>query len=479
MVFTVTLDATQAVLLGAVPAVLVAAWHSDAAADLRPHAAKIGAGVAVVGGAVYFLLSGQKSAARRRSMVQSQLAEARAGADEAREKAENLERELATLRQASGEKPVRIFMEGAFDLMHYGHMNAFRLGQSLGTHLIVGVNSAHETTNGRGITECKGFPPVLTDDERLTAVAGCRFVHDVVPDVPYIMSEKFLTYVIEKYDIDYIVHGDDPCIVDGKDVYQAVKDKGMFKSIPRTEGVSTTDIVGRMLLAGSKDHHVAASPAPGDRPASPSTVAATSSYVPKGGFSSKFMTTSTILRAFSDGMKSPPAGAKIVYVDGAWDMFHAGHIEMLAKAKEHGTYLVVGIFSDAKINKRNGSNYPIMNLNERMLSVMGCKHVDDVLIDAPWVVDEDMIASLKIDVVAHGTVNDTDDGHVDQYRYPREKGICVEVSSPRDLTVNTIVTRIDANRERYEKKFEKKRKEETAYYDARYKRDGAVGAASN
>ena len=50
---------------------------------------------------------------------------------------------------------------------------------------------------------------------------------------------------------------------------------------------------------------------------------------------------------------------------------------------------------------------------------------------------------------------------------------CVEVKSPRNLTVNTIVTRIDANRERYEKKFEKKRKEETAYYDARYAREGS------
>ena len=34
---------------------------------------------------------------------------------------------------------VRIFMEGAFDLMHYGHMNAFRLGAALGTKLVVGV----------------------------------------------------------------------------------------------------------------------------------------------------------------------------------------------------------------------------------------------------------------------------------------------------------------------------------------------------
>ena len=54
--------------------------------------------------------------------------------------------------------------------------------------------------------------------------------------------------IIQKYDIDYVVHGDDPCFVNGVDVYGRVKKIKKFKSIPRTEGVSTTDIVGRMLL---------------------------------------------------------------------------------------------------------------------------------------------------------------------------------------------------------------------------------------
>ena len=53
--------------------------------------------------------------------------------------------------------------------------------------------------------------------------------------------------LLENKGIDYIVHGDDPCIVDGKDVYQAAKDLGRYKTIPRTEGVSTTDLVGRLL----------------------------------------------------------------------------------------------------------------------------------------------------------------------------------------------------------------------------------------
>jgi bifunctional ADP-heptose synthase (sugar kinase/adenylyltransferase) len=31
-------------------------------------------------------------------------------------------------------------MDGAFDMMHFGHMNAFRQGRQLGTYLVVGVN---------------------------------------------------------------------------------------------------------------------------------------------------------------------------------------------------------------------------------------------------------------------------------------------------------------------------------------------------
>ena len=31
--------------------------------------------------------------------------------------------------EAANEKPIKVFMDGAFDMMHYGHMNAFRLGR--------------------------------------------------------------------------------------------------------------------------------------------------------------------------------------------------------------------------------------------------------------------------------------------------------------------------------------------------------------
>lgn len=41
-------------------------------------------------------------------------------------------------------------MDGAFDMMHYGHMNAFRLARSLGAYPIVVVDT------DESITQCKG-----------------------------------------------------------------------------------------------------------------------------------------------------------------------------------------------------------------------------------------------------------------------------------------------------------------------------------
>lgn len=215
---------------------------------------------------------------------------------------------------------VRIWMDGAFDLMHYGHMNAFRQGRALGTTLIVGVNS-DET-----ITQCKG-KPVFNDAERLDTVKACKWVDEVVEGVPYIMSEEYIAYVIEKYKIDYVVHGDDPCIVDGKDVYESAKKLGKYLSVPRTEGVSTTDIVGRMLLMSNahldlegRNHE--SPPAEQDTAEASETTTgidqpakkdASSSVVPDSfgasvsalGFNRKsnFLTTSTIMKLFSAGIQ--------------------------------------------------------------------------------------------------------------------------------------------------------------------------------
>lgn len=277
---------------------------------------------------VYYLIWGKRHVTKRRRLAQElHLAEA---------KLKYLQEKLTLVQivQKEEKEETRIFMDGAFDLLHYGHMNAFRLGRSLGTHLVVGVNS------DESISACKGVP-LMNDQERLTMVQACKFVDEVVPGCPYIMNREYLDYVIDKYNIDYVIHGDDPCIVDGKDVYAAAKKAGKFRSIPRTEGVSTTDIVGRMLLM-TKEHHYH------DRnkeqhydngqgsnwESEEESEDHEYSELQLLGRQSKFLTTSRMLRLFSAGTKSPTEDMRVIYIDGAWDMFHCGHVAILKAAKE-------------------------------------------------------------------------------------------------------------------------------------------------
>ena len=191
--------------------------------------------------------------------------------------------------------------------------------------------------------------------------------------------------------------------------------------------------------------------------------------------SSTFYTTSSLLQQFSLNARPRNEGESVVYIDGAWDLFHAGHAKILEKAREFGDYVIVGVHSDALVNKKRGGNFPIMNLNERVLSVLGCKHVDDVLIAPPWQVTSEMIHSLNIKAVVKGSKKNVkqSSGNVEdktRYAVPRDQGIFHIIDSPSDLSVDDILNRINLNRERYMAKFKKKKAKEDEYYDERYGR---------
>mmetsp|Transcript_3787 Transcript_3787/g.8339 ORF Transcript_3787/g.8339 Transcript_3787/m.8339 type:complete len:552 (-) Transcript_3787:75-1730(-) len=445
----------------------------------------------------YYVLFGKRHR-RKRKVLMEELREAQKQVHFLEDQLLTAKREdiLASTptRSSRSKREIRIFMDGAFDIMHYGHMNAFRLGRSLGTYLIVGVNS------DESITQCKG-PPLMNDKERLTMVQGCKFVDEVVPNCPYIMTSEYLEHIFNTYGVDYVVHGDDPCIVDGKDVYESAKRRGRYRSIPRTEGVSTTDIVGRMLLM-TKDHHLRGGRTRANSVGSVLSLSGmgnsntsitmnesfdedsdddsdneihnvdsndeTVGFGSPLGRQSKFLTTSMMLRLFSAGVKPPEEGMKVVYVDGAWDMFHCGHVEFLKAAKERGDYLIVGIHGDALVNRRRGGNLPLMNLHERVLSVLGCKYPDDVLIDAPAEITPDMIASLKITEVVHGTESDDSSSLADRYHYPKDMGILVSIKSPSDFTLSHIVSRIQKKQTELQSKIDRKKKAEREWFDNKY-----------
>ncbi|KAJ1558750.1 hypothetical protein HK405_013061, partial [Cladochytrium tenue] len=119
---------------------------------------------------------------------------------------------------------------------------------------------------------------------------------------------------------------------------------------------------------------------------------------------SRFLPTSRRIVQFSSGRREPAASERVVYVDGAFDLFHVGHIEFLRRARELGDYLLVGVHDDAAVNAVRGSNFPIMSLHERVLSVLACKFVDEVIMGAPYSVTKEVLEAVgHVNVVCHGS----------------------------------------------------------------------------
>ncbi len=139
---------------------------------------------------------------------------------------------------------------------------------------------------------------------------------------------------------------------------------------------------------------------------------------------------------------------------------------------------MVGIHGDAIVNKTRGMNLPLLNLHERVLSVLGCRFVDDVLIDAPYEITPEMIASLRIAEVIHGTCDEDEESCCEQerYRHAREAGILSIVQSPSDFRLERIFKRIHKNQETFQARFERKMTAEKQQYLEKYgiQRNGAI-----
>ncbi len=414
-------------------------------------------------------------------------------------------------------RPIRVYMDGCFDMMHYGHANALRQAASLGDELIVGLIPDRE------ILRCKG-PPLLDEVERLELVESVKWVDEVLTGVPYDLTPEFLEELFTKHRIDYVIHGDDPCILpDGTDAYAYAKKSGRFRLIKRTEGVSTTDIVGRMLMCSrnnsrfvkpetrdltkafsmgteamdsfSSDDESDDVTSPAETPGKPGcgvgraetneTSADTSgnATAPAEGLTprkaagvgvesrpvtvSRFMPTSRRIVQFSSGKVAPP-GSRIVYIDGAFDLFHVGHVEILKAARQEGDFLLVGVHTDEDVTKRRGAHLPIMELHERALSVLACRYTDEVIIGAPSVITEDLLTTFNISMVVRGTRHEITDraaaSEDERYRVPLERNVLKYLNSPSSMTSAQLIQRIVKNREQFENRQEKKKASEKEYY---------------
>lgn len=70
----------------------------------------------------------------------------------------------------------------------------------------------------------------------------------------------------------------------------------------------------------------------------------------------------------------------IVSTNGCFDLLHPGHIETFRLAKEMGDILVVGINTDASVQRLKGSSRPIKSQGARAIIVDAIKYVDYVFL---------------------------------------------------------------------------------------------------
>lgn len=348
---------------------------------------------------------------------------------------------MSLMNNSNDSKDIRVWCDGCYDVLHFGHANSLRQAKALGTYLIVGVHNDEEILKHKG-------PPVFTEEERYQMVRAIKWVDEVVEGSPYVTNLETL----DKFNCDFSVHGNDITMTaDGVDTYHLVKAANRYREVERTPGISTTDIVGRMLLM-TRNHHVRNSEIHSDF----STVfGQDSSTKYPDTVCSRFLPTSQKIVQFSDG-KSPKVGDRIVYVAGSFDVFHIGHLKFLEKAKELGDFLIVGLFTDTVVNWYKNCNYPIMNLHERVLSVLACKYVNEVVIGAPYVVTDELMKQMNIHVVCHGQTPIRYQYNEDPYAIPKKLNKFVQIDSGNDMTTAKIVDRIINNRLKYVERNQRK-----------------------
>ncbi|KAI8331345.1 hypothetical protein BC941DRAFT_403780 [Chlamydoabsidia padenii] len=136
-------------------------------------------------------------------------------------------------------RPIRVYADGIYDMCHFGHAKALEQAKKSfdNVYLLVGVCSDKETHKRKGKT-------VMTDTERYEALRHIKWVDEVVEDAPWIITQDF----IDKHQIDYVAHDAEPYVSsDSGDVYSFVKAQGKFLPTQRTDGISTSDLITRIV----------------------------------------------------------------------------------------------------------------------------------------------------------------------------------------------------------------------------------------
>lgn len=132
-------------------------------------------------------------------------------------------------------RPRRVYADIVGDLLHAGHVEFFQKARAFGDYLIIGVLSDEDVQSYKRV-------PIESLEERALVIQACRYVDEVIAAPPLRVTEEWL----REHQIDIVVHGDDFDEKLLQDQYGIPIQMGIFRTVPYTKGISTTEIIQRI-----------------------------------------------------------------------------------------------------------------------------------------------------------------------------------------------------------------------------------------
>jgi glycerol-3-phosphate cytidylyltransferase len=90
-----------------------------------------------------------------------------------------------------------VLLQGAFDILNYGHIRAFRYAKAQGDYLIVALNT------NELIRDYKGREPVMPWSHKRSIIEACRYVDKVVPAREFSPLKLLKRYQVDVYLLSY------------------------------------------------------------------------------------------------------------------------------------------------------------------------------------------------------------------------------------------------------------------------------------
>ena len=135
-------------------------------------------------------------------------------------------------------KPGRriVLLQGAFDILNYGHIRAFKFAKAQGDYLIVALNT------NELIRDYKGREPVIAWSQKRRIIEACRYVDRVVP-----AREFSPLKLLKRYQVDVYVLSREWEHTKSAEIDFMKQKGGRVCFSRRFTGISTTTIKARLL----------------------------------------------------------------------------------------------------------------------------------------------------------------------------------------------------------------------------------------